>query len=254
MLVLVLHDNKWRRGRRRLLQPVPVSVHEAPVVWHVWRAWYTWYTARHGSVPGVVYQVYQCPCLIATKTPTPPGLSLHCPALISLRAPPSCRPRPSATPMMQQSCHPTIPPCHAMIQPMMLRLTPPLPLDAGALPPRTRNAPLPSRLPAPSGPLCFWLRPRLYHAQRSHTLPLRFRCASPIDPLSQTPTVPAPCPVLLTSHSPACRSIHANANANAYAYAYAYAHAHANCSPPLADRPSSPGQVACTALHGGHAI
>jgi hypothetical protein len=125
-----------------------------------------------------------------------PRLACHC--HFAARRPASSRYQRPHAPPPQPSHHSTIPRRHAMIQAIMLRLTP---LDAGALAPRTsnleprtppacRNALLPSvhlavRLlpsaPAASGAACVCITPNAA---------TRFRRASPMDPLSHTPTSP----------------------------------------------------------------
>jgi hypothetical protein len=170
-----------------------------------------------------------------------PRLACHC--HFTARRPASSRYQRSrsATPTIPPS-HDTAAPCHDTINHA--------PADAPSMqgpfrleprtPPACRNALLPSfhlalRL-LPSGPRCFWRRLRLYHAQRSHTLPPRF---------AHGPTVSHPNSSLSWSPSPSllpaacCRSFLPRQRLG-------------TPTARLPWPPSSPGQVARTTLRGRH--
>jgi hypothetical protein len=145
-----------------------------------------------------------------------PRLACHC--HFTARRPASSRYQRSrsATPTIPPSHHPTIPRRRVMIQSIMLRLTPPRCRGPSAsnLEPH-QHAGTPSCHPSISPSVCFPLAPAASGAACVCITPnaaTRFRCASPMDPLSHTPT--APC---LGRHPPACcllpaagRSFHAN--------------------------------------------
>jgi hypothetical protein len=232
-----LHDNKRRRGRRRLLQPVPSTRRPSSGTSSTSS---TSSTSGTSGTSGIWYAAVAVPCRVSW--PTPPGLSLslHCPppGLISL---------PALT--LRHPNHPTIPPSHDTAAPCHDTINH-APADAPSMqgpfrleprtPPACRNALLPSfhlalRL-LPSGPRCFWRRLRLYHAQRSHTLPLRF---------AHGPTVSHPNSSLSWSPSPSllpaacCRSFLPRQRLG-------------TPTARLPWPPSSPGQVARTTLRGRH--
>jgi hypothetical protein len=155
---------------------------------------------------------------VSWRRPSQPRLACHCHCHLTARRLASSRyqrPRRSAT------HHPTIPPPHDTATPCHDTIRH-APADAPStqgpfrLEPRTSNleprqhAGTPSCRPSISPPVCFPLAPAASGAACVCITPnaaTRFRCASPMDPLSHTPT--APC---LGRHpQPAAgRSFHAN--------------------------------------------
>jgi hypothetical protein len=162
-----LHDNK----RRRLLQPVPSTRRPSSG---------SSGTSSTSGTSGIWYAAVAVPCRVCLMAN--PAWPVTVTSLASSRYQ-----RPHAPPP-QPSHHSTIPRRHVMIQAIMLRLTP---LDAGALPPRTSNLGPHQHAGTPS--VCFPLAPAASGAACVCITPnaaTRFRCASPMAPLSHTPTAP----------------------------------------------------------------
>jgi hypothetical protein len=158
------------RGARRLARLARL---------HVWHVWYL-VRCRGRAVP----------CLSHGQ----PRLACHChfAGLISLPAPSR-----SATPTLPPF-HDTAAPCHDTSNHAPADAPRRRGPSASNLEPRTPPACRNALRLLPSGPRCFWRRLRLYHAQRSHTLPLRFAhgptVSHPNSSLSWSPTARLPWP------------------------------------------------------------